>query len=264
MEHVSLGDTVRFGITLSNPGLSGQLSNADETPRWYVYTSTSGDNRLMQGNFGARANLIGTYSGVFVASSANNFVTGDYVEVHASGKVCNVVGRQIIKTFVIDDIFRANIVQINGSGVEDGIIDANVVQVSGLYVGPTDVIDANVVRVSGIPVGLADDSYFANIKFIKDSVVPRDEYTVQWFRNAVPLSSGATTNHAISVYKADGTNTALFTNQKLGYTNVNHGGLRYNEATNLQQSGEAYMVITSGTIDSYTRVWQNIVGLDYL
>jgi hypothetical protein len=229
-EYVALSDTVRFGITVHSPsGITNQLTNTDETPRWYVYTSTSGDNPLMQGNFTARAGLIGTYTGNFVASSTNNFVTGDYVEVHASGKVQTVQGRSIIKTFVIDDLYKVNVIQM-----------------------------------SGVPVDPITDTFFANIKFIKDSVVPADEYSVQWFKNSSPLASGATTNHAISVYKIDGTNTSLFTNKVLGYTNINHGALRYNETTNIQTSGEGYMVVTSGTIDSATRRWQNIVGLDYL
>lgn len=308
-EYIKLGDTVRFGITIHNPsGSIGQLINADETPRWFVYTTTSGDNPLMQGNFTARANLIGTYTGNFACTGGNNFVTGDYVEVHASGKVNSVVGRSIIKTFLIDDIFSVNVLQISGQYINNPLdvnvqkvanvvatspLDVNVYSVSGVRVNnpldvniqrianttatsPLDVnvysvsgiraeypLQVNTIQVSGVPVSIADDIYFSVIKFVKDTTNIKDEYVVQWFKNSLPLASGQITNPAISVYKTSD-NTSLFTNKVLNYYSVLHGGLRYDETSSLAVSGEPYMVITSGTIDSATRVWNNPIGLDYL
>jgi hypothetical protein len=227
-EYISLGDIVRFGITISNPS-GGALINADETPRFYFYRNNS-DIIAMQGNFVSRANLIGTYLGSGIVSVTNGFAANDFIEIHASGKVNNVQGRAIIKDFVIDDIYNVN-----------------------------------VLTISGIPVTVDDDTFFANIKFIKDSANSRDEYVVQWFKNAVPLASGQVTNAALSVYRTN-ENTALFTNKIISYSSVNHGGLRGEESTaaNLAYSGEPYMAVASGTIDSATRVWQNIIGLDYL
>jgi uncharacterized repeat protein (TIGR01451 family) len=247
MSYIQLGDTVQFGITVSNPsGSIANLINTDVIPRWFAYTSTSGDNPLMQGNFIARANLIGTYTGSFACTSANNFLTNDYVEVHASGLVNGVQGRTIVRSFRIDDLYKAN-----------------VIQVSGVYVGLTSSVDANVTTISGVPVGPTDDVYYAAIKFIKDSTVPEDEYSVHWFKNSYSLPSGSILNPAISVYNTN-SNASLFTNKILNYQSVNHGGLRYNETTNLAISGEAYIVITSGTINGAVRNWTNIVGLDYL
>jgi hypothetical protein len=253
-EYMSLGDTIRFGITITNP-IGGALINADETPRWYVYTSTSGDNPLMQGAFSARANLMGTYNSSFVASSANNFITGDYCEVHASGKVSGTVGRAIIKTFVLDDLYSTNVIQV--SGVRTPTI-ANAV-----WDEPRNNHLQNECFGSGL-AQLSNQSYFAAIKFVKDSTVPDDEYTVQWFRNFVPIASGDITKAAISVFKTDGTNGSLFTNKVMNYTNVNDGAVFYSESTNLAVSGQAYLAITSGTIDSATRMWSNVIGLDYL
>ncbi len=228
-EYYGLGDQIRFGITIHHPsGTTSPLVNADETPRWFVYTSTSGDNPLMQGNFGRRANLIGTYSGEFMATSANNFVTNDWVEVHASGKVNGVVGRSIIRSFRLDDLYKVNVIQM-----------------------------------SGVPVDPITDSFYANIKFVKDSNTPRDEYTVNWFRNANPLPSGAVTNAYLSVYKTSDS-TALFADQKIDYGSIRHGTLRYNDEVNLAVSGEPYLAIASGTIAGAVRVWPNLVGLDYL
>ena len=295
MEYVALGDTVRFGICITNPsGLIANLVNADETPRWYAYTTTSGDNPLMQGAFTARSNLIGTYTGNFACTSANNFITGDYVEVHASGKVNAVQGRAIVKTFVIDDLFRTNVIQISGVAVDSvpavnvvrvsgqfvknplevntiqvsgqfvkNPLEVNVVQVSGVGTQLTSVVNANVVSVSGIPVGATDDIYFAAVKFVRDSVVPDDEYVVNWFKNSFSLPSGNVTNGAISVFNT-ANNTSLFTNKVLTYQSVSHGGMSYNEPINLATSGQIYMAIVSGTISGATRTWSNPIGLDYL
>lgn len=295
MEYVALGDTVRFGITLTDPsGSLPVLINADETPRWYVYTTTSGDNPLMQGNFGLRTNLMGTYSGVFVASSANNFITGDFCEVHASGKVNNVVGRAIIKTFVLDDLYKANVIQVSGLYVTPStIVDANLTEINGSGIVFYDELPANMVKISGVSVAtsnyvedkvwnarqdqhntnetfgsginkITQNLYFANIKFDKDSTVPQDEYNVNWFKNALPIVSGQITNPALSVFKTDGTNGSLFTNKVMNYANVNMGTVRYNEVTNLAVSGEVYLAVASGIIDGLTRTWQNLIGLDSL
>ena len=229
MEYIALGDSVRFGITIHHPsGSIGNLVNTDVIPRWFVYTSTSGDNPLMQGDFGRRANLIGTYSGEFMCTSANNFVTNDYVEVHASGLVNGVQGRAIIKTFRIDDLYKVNVMQI-----------------------------------SGVAVDPITDSFYANIKLTKDSTTPRDEYTVNWFRNASTLPSGAVTNAYLSIYNTSDS-SALFSNQKIDYGSIRHGTLRYNETTNLAVSGEPYLAMASGTIAGAVRTWSNLVGLDYL
>jgi hypothetical protein len=268
-EFVSLGDVVRFGITISNPNASGALVNADETPRFYAYRNNL-DTITLQGNFVLRTDLVGTYRGSGIFNAGNGFSAGDYVEVHASGKLNGAVNRAIVKSFVINDVFDANLVQINGSSIAPtNVVNANVIQVSGVYVAPADEVNANVIKVSGVLVHYNDlvnpTIFFSNIKFIKDGLNNRDEYTAQWFRNASPLPSGQVTNPAISVYRTSD-QTALFENKVLNYFSVKHGTLRAEESTvaNLAYSGEPYLAITSGTIDGATRQWQNIIGLDYL
>lgn len=260
-DYVKLGDMVWFGMTISSPP-SGQLINADETPRFYMYRN-SNDVAVLQGNFAQRANLIGTYLGSGIISTGNGFSTGDFVEIQASGKLSGVQNRAVIKDFIVDNIYKANIVQV--SGVNIPLTD---------FYTPTAMIE-NAVWNANINSHLTNetfgsgidktrrDIYFANIKFTKDSVIPDDEYNIGWFRNSQVLQSGQVTNSNISVFRtSDG--TALFQNKKADYFSNLHGTLRYNESATLAVSGEAYLAVASGTIDGGTRTWSNLIGLDYL
>src|SRR5688572_14726437 len=107
-EYIALGDLLRFGLTVHNPS-GGALINADDTPRWTMYRNNS-DAQILAGNFVAREGLIGTYRGSGEITLANGFATLDYVEVHASGKVNGIVGRKIVRNFVIDDTYDANVI----------------------------------------------------------------------------------------------------------------------------------------------------------
>lgn len=104
-------------------------------------------------------------------------------------------------------------------------------------------------------------AYFADIKFIKDNVNDQDEYSVCWLRNSELLGSGDITDPAISVYNTVN-GTAIFEDQTLDYVNVALGALRFNETTSLLTSGEPYLVLTSGVIDSANRDWKLLIGLD--
>jgi hypothetical protein len=255
-EAVSINDTVRFGITIFDP--SGHyLSNTDETPRWFTYVNST-DTIVQQGNFSQRTGLVGTYYSSFVASLSNGYASGDYVEVHASGKVNNIVGRVIVKDFVVNDVYDANLKQIDSVGINSSAYIENRV-----WNANKNSFTTNETFGSGLGK-LCNDLYYAAIKHVKDSTVPRDEYAVQWFRNNTMVGSGQVTHPAISVYKTDATNGNLLINQRLHYTHVNDGTLRYNEATTLAVSGEPYLVVTSGTIDGLTRTWAKPIGLDYL
>lgn len=229
-EFVSLGDTVYFGVTVHNPS-GGALINADTTPVWSSFINSS-DTIVQQGNFTLRTGIVGTYRANLIASAANGYSSGNYVEIHASGVVGGIQGRSIVKTFVINDVF-----------------DCNVVQVSGININYPDIVPNPI--------------YFAGIKFIHDGITPNDEYVVQWFKNSTPLGSGQVTNASLSVYNTN-SNSSLFMNKVLNYQSVSHGGLRYNEVTNIAVSGEPYLAVASGTIDGATRVWTNPIGLDYL
>jgi len=256
MEFVSLGDLVYFGITTHSPSGIADLVNLDETPRYFMYKNAS-DTIVLQGNFILRDGLKGTYHASGTISTGNGFSTGDYVEVHASGKYNAVVNRDIIKTFVIDDTYNANLVKISGvdagssNYINDKVWQANLTQYTG-----------NNTAGSGLNKIIAD-VYFANIKFVKDGTVPRDEYTIHWFKNSQQVGHSGVTNPALSVFRTN-IGTALISNAVLNYNNEFNGSIRYNEPTNLATSGEPYLAVTSGVIDGAVRVWSNLVGLDYL
>ena len=143
-EHVKLNDTVYFTANCYHP-TSGFSYAADATPAWYVYES--GATLILQGGMNVRTGIIGSYWSNFVASAANGFNSEYFYDVQISGSVGGVLGFAKVKEFVLDDVFDANIVQVEGSGItlQDGILDVNVVQVSGIYVSPEEIVDANIV-----------------------------------------------------------------------------------------------------------------------
>lgn len=226
-EPVKLGDVVYFGVTIHTPP-SGALINADATPRWMMFRNGS-DSITLQGDFTQRANHIGRYRSSGIVSTGNGFSTNDYVEVHASGRVGGQYDGCIVKSFIIDDIFDANIVKVSGNNVTIGDFSPNV--------------------------------YYANIKFVRDNIT--DRYGVSWYKNGQLMGSGDLTNPALSVYNSQ-TGASLILNQSLVYTSPSLGLVRHFESTNIQTSGIPYEVITSGNIDGSVRQWKNIVGIDIL
>lgn len=273
MESVNINDTVYFGVTIHHPS-GGFLTDADETPRYQVFENSS-DTVVTQGAFTKRTitgGVLGTYRANFAASNGNGFESGKYYEIHASGKVNDVVGRAIIKSFVVDDVYRANIVEVSSVAIHapEGHLKVDTVKVSGERTELADIVDANILQVSGQYVSIEDfhredNVYYADIKFIKDKTNTQDEYTVSWFRNTTPLGSGDIAGPRIRVVKAsDGTD--LIADRTLNYQSPVHGVLRYNETTNanIAVSGEPYVVYVSGVIDSQYRQFMKIVGIDEL
>lgn len=223
-EHVQTGDTVRFGAVVHNPS-GGALIDADETPRWYVFEEAS-DTHIEDGLFTKRSGLTGTYRGSITPSGGWIYDADSYYEIQASGKVNGIVGRAIVKTFVLDDIFHAD-----------------------------------VKKVSGVPVGLDTDLYYADIHYVKDAANAQDEYTVVWFKNAAIQPSSAISNPAFSVLST-ATQSKVISDQTLDFIGID-GVLRHT-STPLTASGEPYIVVTSGTIDNGNRVWEKAVGISLI
>lgn len=272
-ESVNLNDTVRFGIATFHPS-GGALTNADATPRWQVYEDAT-DTPILEGSFVKRTiagAVPGNYRGTFNATEANGFGTGQYYEVFASGMVDGVNAISPIKTFVLDNNYKADIVAVSGQAqyAPGGFLQVNVMEVSGVPVQLAEIVDANVIQVSGNYVSIEDfrleaDVYYADVKFLKDKSNSRDEYNVSWFRNAQPLGSGDVSGPRINVVKtSDGTD--LIADRTLTYTSPIHGALRHNEAVNtaVAASGEAYLVHVSGVIDAEYHQWTKLVGIDEL
>jgi hypothetical protein len=135
--------------------------------------------------------------------------------------------------------------------------------VSGEYI-----LDVNTIQISGELIHIDDlkysesDIYYADIKYVKDAINRRDEFGIQWFKNTTPLASGQVISPRISLYNTvDG--TAITENQLMTAAGA-IGGLRYDLTSSLFASGEPYLAVTSGTIDSSVREWRNVVGIDKL
>lgn len=260
-QHVRYGDTFRFGATVHNPS-GGAIINADETPRWYVYEDAT-DTAILTGDFTLRTGQVGRYRGTFVANAANGFSTQKYYEVHASGKVNNIVGFDIISSFVLDDIYHSNIMQYE-SGSPANLINSIV---SGVLedIATIDEVASGVwtqdpaIFNTGFGAQL-QPLYFTDIKQYYDIVNNRDEYSVQWFNGGLAVTSGQLTNPALSVYSTS-TGATVFQNKTLTYASPILGVTRYNSAASeVLSSGEPYLAITSGTIGGSTRSFYKIIG----
>lgn len=227
-EYIRLNDPVKFGVVTSSPS-GGAVTDADETPRWMVFEELN-TTPILQGNFSQRTGFVGNYIGAFHASGVSGFDQGNYYEVVASGKVAGIVGFDVVKTFVVGDYYDVNVVQVSGSNVH----------INDFKYSPPSI-------------------YYADVKLVRDSTAGRDEIGVGWFKNAQPVASSQITNPAVSMYRTNDS-SAIFENAILSYNSF--GSLRYNHSA-LVPSGEPFLVITSGTIDSSTREWRRILGHSY-
>lgn len=103
---------------------------------------------------------------------------------------------------------------------------------------------------------LGIDRYRAEISLIKDT---DDEYSVTWFKNGSRITSGVTSPTIQVVKRSDGTDLVASTAMtEIGTTE----SFKYNEVTNKQTAGEAYLVLTSATIDGSSRSDSWILGRD--
>lgn len=228
-EYIKLNDFVRFNIYTYHPS-SGQSTDADSTPRWFVYDS--GVVPILNGEMQAKTGLVGAYIGSFQATDGNGFASDKYYSVEVSGSIDNQTAFTTVKEFVIDDLYDVNIVQVSGENVN----------ISDFQYQDTPI-------------------YFANIKYVYDGTNGHDEYAIQWYQDDQPVTSGDITNPAISIYNtSDG--SAVIEHQKLTYASPLLGVLRHNEVSSLLASGEPYLVETSGTINSSLRTWKTLVGID--
>lgn len=104
-------------------------------------------------------------------------------------------------------------------------------------------------------------TYFADINFNIDNTNSKDEYTVSWFKNGNPLSSGEISSPTLQVVKrADGTD--LIISSGMSYISSSLGVLKKDETSNRVSLGEAYIAQVTATIDSATRTWRKLFSRD--
>lgn len=101
--------------------------------------------------------------------------------------------------------------------------------------------------------------YAAQIDFSDDEANTQDEYSVQWFKNGAPVTSGITSPTIQVIKRADGTDlVASAAMTQIGST----GAYKYDEATNRITSGEAVLVQVQATIDGSARTWRKVISRD--
>lgn len=101
--------------------------------------------------------------------------------------------------------------------------------------------------------------YAAQIDFADDEDNSKDEYSVQWFKNGAPVTSGITSPTIQVIKRADGTDlVASSAMTQIGST----GAYKYDETTNRVTSGEAVLVQVQATIDGSARTWRKLVSRD--
>lgn len=122
---------------------------------------------------------------------------------------------------------------------------------------------ASGVAIVGSAMNLddAEDIYPADIQCTIDETNERDEYTVQWFRNGAPVTSGVTVPLVQVIKRADGTDLIASTAMtQIGST----GAYKYDTTTTAERNtlGEAVLVHVSATINGSTRTWRKLVTRD--
>jgi hypothetical protein len=128
--------------------------------------------------------------------------------------------------------------------------------------GPT--ANVNVVSIASGAIdddALAADTdvYTAKLWLQIDDANTYDRYTVAWFKNGVPVTSGITNPAIQVVQRSDGNDLVGSTSMtQIGST----GRYKYDENSNRISSGAGYLVLVSATIDGSTRNWCEIVGRD--
>jgi len=114
---------------------------------------------------------------------------------------------------------------------------------------------------TGVLLADSEDVYPADIQFTRDDTNDKDEYTVLWFRNGTPVTSGITVPLIQVVKRADGTDLIASTAMtQIGAT----GAYKYDESTagNRVADGEAVVVICTATINGSARSWRKTVTRD--
>jgi hypothetical protein len=105
----------------------------------------------------------------------------------------------------------------------------------------------------------ADNVYYADITLVRDTSNATDEYSVSWFKNGVPITSGITSPLIKVTKRADGTDlVSEVAMSEVGSTHV----FKKDEVSNRTSRGETYIAQARATIDSAVRAWRKMLTRD--
>jgi hypothetical protein len=111
-----------------------------------------------------------------------------------------------------------------------------------------------------VTLDASEDIYPADVQFLADDTAGSDAYTVVWFHNGVPLSSGITSPTIEAVRRSDASQliAAATAMSAIGST----GALKYDTSDQRLPAGETAIVTVTATIDGVTRTWSSLVVRD--
>lgn len=172
---------------------------------------------------------------------------GTYVSANLT-EVNNVIMPGLYEFCVPNNALTGNIqstvFQFTGAGFAPLLFELEITQVNNQ--------DSGTFGISNL-----QSVYHADIQYIRDN--SQDEYTVTWFKNGQRVLAGITNPFISVVNRADGTD--LFANSGMTQIGTTHS-FKYDALDGRQSSGNTYLVITSGTIDSAVRNYSWLLGRD--
>lgn len=145
--------------------------------------------------------------------------------------------------------YQAAITVANGFSIGDKVQ----IVATSVVGGVTSSIILKAFQVSAI--------YAAQIDFADDESNTQDEYTVQWFKNGAPVTSGITSPTIQVIKRADGTDLVASTSMtQIGST----GAYKYDSTSAGERvsNGEPVVVQVQATIDGATRTWRKVLSRD--
>ena len=241
--------SVNTGETTAATGSVAKLAQGASDPETLLNTTIGGGRPA--GSVGERLTRVPNAApggnGGLPTVDANNRVAG----VQAATNITSTGGTLTIdangKTTVISNQDKTGY-ELSTGGKND---------VANTVAAQTDISTLR-SDASAAKIAAQTDYYYAELCYIKDST--NDEYTIQWFKNGSPITSGITSPTIQVIKRSDGTD--LIASSAL--TQVGSSGAYKYDASGGSRlaDGDSAVVVLVATIDSASRTWRKVIGKD--
>lgn len=276
--YVPLNENIFFDMTTESPSTGGVV-NADSTPTFKIFEEAD-DTPIASGSFTARTSQTGVYRATTAFSSGAGFEVGKYYSVVGEYTASSVARKQSLITAYVVPQGNEAITDATVWAYSTRTLTASPLTASDVWNNPTRTLTSGggggataqevweyVTRTLTAATNITEDGqpvcvlYHARIELTVDGPNTRDEWTVQWYKNGVALTSAAIGNPTLIVIKrADGTDLV----PQIPMTSIGTLGAYKHDVTGTQRitPGEAVIVYATGLIDSVIRVWPEIITRD--
>lgn len=195
--------------------------------------------------------------------SVNMYVTGGNVAanfVQYKGATAATADSSGYPVVTIKDGTGQGELQTAGGRTHADVVYWNGAQVATVTQSGVPEVDITHVGGSAVSTAALADAYWAEVHYLRDSTNAADEYTVVWYKNATPQTSGITTPTIGVVNYAGTTVIAAAT----GMSAIGSTGAQKYTATGAarQAAGDSVIVTVTATIDAATRTWIKVLGRD--